>query len=171
MEPTNDISTYQELYELAQRKFLRQLVQFSEKDQYKTYPRLIFIDLMEKQELERIVKREVLRIKKNNSGKEDVDVYKRETDDGAEKTDQETTKNEISIDDTSNESLVDIKLIGNIESILSFLSSTKSEYIPGFSVLCENEENWHKSNCFLPISNLQTNWYSYLTRIINLLKK
>ncbi|RNA31785.1 putative serine threonine- kinase pats1 [Brachionus plicatilis] len=45
---------YQELYELTQRKFLRQLIQFSEKNPtIRSYPRLFFLDLVDQKRFEK----------------------------------------------------------------------------------------------------------------------
>ena len=77
------------------------------------------------------------------------------------------------VKDKLKDNLNEIKLIGNIETISNILTNTKSDYIPGISILCENEEGWHKSHCFLPVheSSLLSNWFSYLARVLNLLKK
>ena len=51
----NNASICVELYELTQRKFLKQLIQFSDKmNTIKAYPRLIFIDLIENDLIESI---------------------------------------------------------------------------------------------------------------------
>ncbi|RNA44035.1 serine threonine- kinase pats1 [Brachionus plicatilis] len=45
---------YQELYELTQRNFLRQLIQFSEKNPtIRSYPRLFFLDLIDQKRFEK----------------------------------------------------------------------------------------------------------------------
>ena len=171
-----DVTSFQELYELAQRKILRQLAQFSDKDQYKIYPRLIFIDLQEKDNLERIIKRKLL--KGASKFKTENDFKREDGSDNKEILDSKSSSDQmrpvdVAADDVETSLVVnDVKLIGNIEEIQSIINSTQGDFVLGFSVLCENEEGWHKSNCFLPISDVLLSLYSpYLVRIMNLLKK
>jgi hypothetical protein len=127
VDPNNDSSTFQELYELAQRKFLRQLVKFSESDQFKVFPRLLIMDMIERQKMEEVK------------------------------------------EERNEEKINDIKLSRNA----TILKNTKSDFISGFSVLCENEEGWHKTSYFLPVdeSLSLSNWHPYLARVLSLLKK
>jgi hypothetical protein len=151
VDPNNDSSTFQELYELAQRKFLRQLVKFSESDQFRVFPRLIIIDMIERQEIETIV------TKIMSLDESDIDSSDEEEDA------KPVNGNELN----------EVKLIGNIENIINIIENTKSSWIPGFSILCENLEGWHKSNYFFPFgrSLLSEVHTPYLVKIMNLIKQ
>ena len=108
-EVNNNNDAFKELYELTQRKFLKQITQFSEKmTTNKPYPILYCIDLIE--------------INKSSSEKES----------------------------------------NNIENV--------SDLVPGLKPVCEYEEGWHLSEMSIVLSELNINFCSYLTRIMNLIK-
>jgi hypothetical protein len=148
-DTNSNLATFQELYELAQRKFLRQLIQFSDSESFKIFPRLIFIDFYEKEKIEAIVRSKQIK----TSERIDEDNEKEET----------VQKDAV----VNNE----INLIGNFDSILKLISTTPGTLIPGLRILCEHEEGWHKAKCFIPINDIQSFFSPYLSRIMSLLKK
>ncbi len=109
------------------------------------------MDMIERQEIETIIS------KIKNLDESDIDS-----------SDEEEESKPVN----GNE-LNQIKLIGNIENILNIIENTKSSWIPGFSILCENVEGWHKSNFFFPFekSLLSEVHTPYLVKIMNFIKQ
>jgi hypothetical protein len=155
-----DLTTYQELYELAQRKVLRQLIQFSDFDPYKIYPRLIYIDLYEKEKIQIIVNY-FDDLKRNDELKSKEISEKKDIDNEIDSNTLERVKSILN----------EVKLIGNIDEIAKLLKTSPGNYVQGLRILCEHEEGWHKSNCFLPLNEVAQNFCPFLIRILNLMKK
>lgn len=119
----------QELYELTQRKFLRQLIQFSSLiSTTRSYPRLFCIDFLNEEKISKL--KFIKNLKKMTSAF------------GAEKIYTEI----------------------NEENIIN------SKLVPCVRPMCEHEESWHFSDCFVILPELLNIYCPYLIRLITILK-
>ena len=129
LQADQNTAAFQELYELTQRKFLKQLTRFAEQQQMpKKYPKLFCIDLIEKKHVENLIKNSV---DSNEDGDEDTVQ--------ANEDDQELTDKESQAVDN-----------GHLEYQLCV------------KPMCEFEEGWHLAQSFVLITELKTEWCSYL---------
>jgi hypothetical protein len=147
----NNNSAFQELYELTQRKFLKQLAQFSERmstttTSNKPYPRLFCLDCMPWEEFRQIQNRkktilnQTAVINNNNNKREETDLSLLDTAVGQRKESSSTT--------TTNKEKTNVKCL---------------------RVMCEYEEGWHVSESFVVLNDLST-FSSYLARVMNILR-
>lgn len=188
----NNQSTFQEMYELAQRKFLRQLIQFCDNsDSIKAFPRLILVDLVDRTKLNALVTRindsylngkedekeegGEIGTKKHDESVENLDVNNvndANTSKLSNKSEQKSKQNE-NISSTTQYMIDndDIYFIGNMPEYQRILHTTSTDYITGYRILCEHEEGWHQTKCFIPFSDIESTYSPFLTRVMNLIKK
>lgn len=131
LQADQNTAAFQELYELTQRKFLKQLARFAEQQQMpKKYPKLFCIDLIEKKTVESLLK----------SNQDTVD-----------------TEIEVEEDDQTN---VDNKEL--FDKPGQVVDDAQVEYQLCLKPMCEFEEGWHLAQSFVLITELKTEWCSYL---------
>ncbi len=155
-------SAFQELYELTQRKFLRRLAQFADKMHIGLFPRLIFIDLIERGKL--------LMPFDDNLKPDDTirqDVYRDHTRLSSERGDEFNEDSRVSFAHLNRQFTQN----DNEASIKSNNKSKRSPYIPCLRIMCEYEEGWHRVETFCVLGELKNNYCPYLSRMMNLLKK
>lgn len=129
------------MYELTQRKFLRQLIQISDKQStIKSYPRLFCIDLIHESKVEecRRLKNQILKQKKAQDKEETGEDIK------------DSLKKEVS------------ELIEE--------NTTTSKMVPCVRILCEHEESWHLSETFVLLTEMSSIFSPYLARIMTIIK-
>jgi hypothetical protein len=152
-------SAFQELYELTQRKFLRRLAQFADKMYIGLFPRLIFIDLIEREKVQ-------------SSVKDMLEDTKRPHDDRARLSSDRDDANSLFNEDSRgfvNYFRQDTKNTDNEASIKS--KTKKSPYMPCLRIMCEYEEGWHRVETYSILNELKNSFCPYLSRMMNLLKK
>jgi hypothetical protein len=138
-------TAFQELYELTQRKFLKQVGQYSEKmSTVRPYPRLFCVDYID------FLKIDQLNRLKNDSGKDKEEERAPKVEE-----DKVTEAAKAAIEKMRAEKVEAVKLTLCIRP------------------MCEFEEGWHLSDHYLTLENneLPHVYYTYLARIImNILK-
>lgn len=140
MHADQNAAAFQELYELTQRKFLKQISRFCDMQQFaKQYPKLFCVELIEK-------KSTSLAIGDDNEGQETaVDTFNEIVDDPIE-TIELSEESEAKKDDTGE----DIKM----EPVVEFDISIRP--------MCEFEEQWHLSPSYIVVTDVDPTWCSYL---------
>ena len=148
---------FQELYELTQRKFLKQLIQFGEMIANSVeYPTLYCIDLVESSKL-------------NSSTTQQQQQQQQQNEILAEKN---------KIEDETRGSSAASRARPQTARRVDTISS--SEYVPCIRAMCEFQEGWHPSSSFISItsnssnetgsSSLLASFASYLTRVMSIVK-
>ncbi|CAF0705574.1 unnamed protein product, partial [Brachionus calyciflorus] len=134
-------SAFQELYELTQRKFLRQLINFSDKvPTIRPYPRLFCMDLVDEEIIEKLIKMRITNLAIDKG---------------------EKIREEKSIDENI-ETKVTIEPSEDIKSIKNLITCIRP--------MCEHDESWHFSDSFVILPNLTNSFCPYLIRIMTILK-
>ena len=149
MQADNNAAAYQELYELTQRKFLKQLAKFCETQILpKKYPKLFCIDLVERQKIDAMNK-----LKQANANKSSIDP-----------TTVSNLPIEVSLDAGANQ------LGEPAEQQQQNDDAAKLELVPCLRPMCEYEEGWHLARSFVLFNELNPSWCSYLHRVMNILR-
>lgn len=139
----NNNSAYHELYELTQRKFLKQLAKYSSRMQLNIeLPRLFCIDYVSESKVKHLTK-SMERTSKNHSRKQNARKWSiAERVNSTVTADPETSTREV-----------------------------KEEFVPCIRVMCEHENEWHPSNLLLVLLEpVSTEYASYLARVMRIVK-
>ena len=136
----DNISAFQELYELTQRKFLFQLTKVcNTMNTQNNYPKLFCIDLIEKHKVDALANIKRLKSKKGNSN-EDTEAENIRT--AASATSRRLTKQ----------------------------NTIQTEFVYCIRPLCEADDGWHLVHSFVVLHDLAPIFCSYLARLIHILK-
>jgi hypothetical protein len=136
---------FQELYELTQRKFLRQIIKFNEKSvTSKPYPRLLCVDLIEKSK----IRKQSFISSENNQDIKFNSKWKK-------------TKQNFDLKKASQFQKLVIRVIED-----NFVN----ELIPVINPICEHDEGWHLTDSLVVLNDLSTSFCPYLARMMSILK-
>jgi hypothetical protein len=135
---------YQELYELTQRKFLRQIIQFNERSvASRPFPRLLCIDLIEKNQLKKIETNSKISLDSKLNSK-----WKK-------------IKQNLDLKNASRFQKLVFRVIED---------NSVDELIPTIKPICEHEEGWHLADSLVTLNDLPTSFCPYLARMMSILK-
>ncbi|KAK3609671.1 hypothetical protein CHS0354_035956 [Potamilus streckersoni] len=158
-------TAFQEVLELAQRKFLRHISTYAEEDDTIPYPRLICVDLVNEEEKTRKIEKKKVNADGTESKKEASSNEQDQTktaDVGVKR--EEVKKEDKQAKDGQNDVSGDVEIVH------------KSKYC--FRLLCEDEQGWHVVAPAIPFPELSVSeeqdfistLAAYLMRLMVLLK-
>lgn len=134
-------AAFQELYELTQRKFLKQIARFCDMQQFaKQYPKLFCVDLIER---------------KNSAPAIDKESESEETAIG---TFDEAVEDPIETIELSDE----IEVKREVDERGDTIAEPSVEFDICIRPMCEFEEQWHLSPSYIVVSDANPTWCSYL---------
>jgi hypothetical protein len=155
------ISAFQELYELTQRKLLYRIAHIAAKMDIGIFPRLVYIDLIEKEKLEtsfNFISSERFSnsdpVRKGSKHRQDsiIDNEEIELTDGS--------RYQFSIDQSDSESAFNMGF-----------NAKRTPYVLCLRVMCAYEQGWHQVETYSVLNDLKNEYCPYLSRMMNLLRK
>ncbi|XP_078679687.1 uncharacterized protein LOC144915298 isoform X2 [Branchiostoma floridae x Branchiostoma belcheri] len=161
-DKSSNSASFQELYELAQRKFLRQVAHYEELLDLPPYPRLVVVDFHHQEEQK----------EESEEGKgKDADNEKKEEEKEAEKKDDD-----MEVSENRPASVMERPRTAGIRTMAKDMTPVTPTFC--FRVLCEHEQGWHLcSTAGVPVPGSQAElqsklkaWSPYLARLYAILK-
>jgi hypothetical protein len=148
------ISAFQELYELTQRKLLHRIAQIAAKMDIGIFPRLIYIDLIEKSNLEAWFSNFEDESTKNLLVQQNavIETEEMEFNDGS--------RYRFSADPAESDSTLSMGA-----------NAKRTPFVVCLRVMCAYETGWHQVESYAVLGELKNEYCPYLSRMMNLLKR